>query len=47
VKDSSRNTWRKFDDERPTDFNPAKLHFKDRLQNEQAYIVFFQRSAAR
>jgi ubiquitin carboxyl-terminal hydrolase 8 len=43
VRDAQRQSWRKFDDERATDFNPQDLRFKDRLQNEQAYIVFYER----
>ncbi|MCJ1449987.1 hypothetical protein MMC28_000315 [Mycoblastus sanguinarius] len=47
VKDSGRNIWRKFDDERSTDFEPNKLKPDQRLQNEQAYLVFYGRAAAR
>ena len=47
VKDSARGCWRKFDDERATDFDPHKLRSEQRLQNEQAYLVFYARSAAR
>jgi len=47
VKDSARGCWRKFDDERATDFDPQKLKPDQRLQNEQAYLVFYARSAAR
>ena len=47
VRDAVRGCWRKFDDERATDFDPAKLRNEQRLQNEQAYIVFYGRSAAR
>ncbi len=47
VKDSTRGCWRKFDDERATDFDPSKLRNDQRLQNEQAYLVFYVRSAAR
>lgn len=47
VKDSARGCWRKFDDERATDFDPHKLKPDQRLQNEQAYLVFYARSAAR
>jgi ubiquitin carboxyl-terminal hydrolase 8 len=44
VKDPGRGTWRKFDDERHYDFDPAKLGPRDRLQNAEAYIVFYQRA---
>lgn len=47
VKDAARGCWRKFDDERATDFNPNKLRSEHRLQNEQAYLVFYGRAAAR
>lgn len=47
VKDQGRGCWRKFDDERHYDFDPAQLNPKDRLQNSEAYIVFFQRSIPR
>ncbi|KAL2870793.1 putative ubiquitin C-terminal hydrolase [Aspergillus lucknowensis] len=47
VRDASRQCWRKFDDGRATDFNPRDLSFKDRLQNEQAYIVFYERVPAK
>lgn len=47
VKDPPRGCWRKFDDERATDFDPNKLRPEHRLQNEQAYLVFYGRAAAR
>ncbi|KAL4887161.1 hypothetical protein BJY04DRAFT_177488 [Aspergillus karnatakaensis] len=47
VRDASRQCWRKFDDGRATDFIPRDLSFKDRLQNEQAYIVFYERVPAK
>ena len=47
VKDASRHCWRKFDDDRAVDFEPAKLRPQERLTNEQAYIVFYGRSVAR
>ena len=47
VRDAARSCWRKFDDERATDFDPNKVRAEQRLQNEQAYIVFYGRSAAR
>ncbi|KAL4803741.1 hypothetical protein BDV18DRAFT_144348 [Aspergillus unguis] len=47
VRDASRQCWRKFDDGRATDFVPRDLPFKDRLQNEQAYIVFYERVPAK
>ena len=47
VRDAARNCWRKFDDEKATDFDPRSLKPEHRLQNEQAYLVFYGRSAAR
>lgn len=47
VRDAERQCWRKFDDERTTDFNPRDLGGRDRLQNEQAYIVFYERVPAK
>lgn len=47
VRDAERQCWRKFDDERATDFNPRDLRGRDRLQNEQAYIVFYERMPAK
>lgn len=47
VRDTARACWRKFDDERVTDFDPNKLKPENRLQNEQAYLVFYGRAVAR
>ncbi|EXJ91171.1 hypothetical protein A1O1_04280 [Capronia coronata CBS 617.96] len=47
VKDQGRGCWRKFDDERHVDLDPNKLGHRDRLQNGEAYIVFYQRAQAR
>ena len=48
IRDAARgNIWRKFDDERVTDFDPNKLKPDHRLQNEQAYLVFYGRAVAR
>ena len=47
VKDPARGCWRKFDDTHATDFDPGKLRPEQRLQNEQAYIVFYGRAVAR
>ena len=43
VKDQGRGCWRKFDDERHRDFDPAQLGARDRVQSGEAYILFFQR----
>jgi ubiquitin carboxyl-terminal hydrolase 8 len=43
VKDKSRGCWRQFNDERVVDFEPGNLAPGDRLQNEKAYIVFYER----
>lgn len=47
VRDGQRGCWRKFDDDRTVDFNPRELRQKERLQNEQAYIVFYERVPAK
>jgi ubiquitin carboxyl-terminal hydrolase 8 len=47
IRDAQRQCWRRFDDGRVTDFNPRDLRFSDRLQNEQAYIVFYERVPAK
>lgn len=47
VKDQGRGCWRRFDDERHYDVDPNKLGSRDRLQNAEAYIVFYQRAQAR
>ena len=47
VRDAQRQCWRRFDDDRHTDFNPRDLRYKERLQNEQAYIVFYERAPAK
>jgi ubiquitin carboxyl-terminal hydrolase 8 len=43
VRDPGRNRWRMFNDERVGDFDPDVLQSGDRLQNEEAYILFFER----
>lgn len=47
IRDQARACWHKFDDERVTDFDPNKLKPENRLQNEQAYLVFYGRAVAR
>ncbi|KAI4216953.1 MAG: hypothetical protein LQ351_000902 [Letrouitia transgressa] len=47
VRDAARGCWRKFDDDRVDDFDPNKLKSSQRLQNEQAYLVFYGRQGAR
>ncbi|PYH91942.1 ubiquitin C-terminal hydrolase [Aspergillus ellipticus CBS 707.79] len=47
VRDAQRQCWRRFDDDRVVDFNPRDLRPKERLQNEQAYIVFYERVPAK
>ncbi|PGH15022.1 hypothetical protein AJ79_02704 [Helicocarpus griseus UAMH5409] len=44
VRDDRRGCWRKFDDQRVTDFNPSGLRPADSLQNDQAYLVFYERA---
>ncbi|KAF2192991.1 ubiquitin carboxyl-terminal hydrolase 2 [Zopfia rhizophila CBS 207.26] len=43
VKDKSRGCWRSFNDEKVLDFEPGNLAPQERLQNEKAYIVFYER----
>ncbi|KZM24157.1 ubiquitinyl hydrolase [Ascochyta rabiei] len=43
VKDKARGCWRSFNDDRLVDFEPGNLQPKDRLQNDRAYIVFYER----
>lgn len=47
VRDAARRCWRKFDDDRVSDFDPNRLKSDQRLQNEQAYLVFYGRQVAR
>ena len=47
VRDAARGCWRKFDDDKVKDLDPSKLKNSDRLQNEQAYIVFYGRAQAK
>ncbi|KAB8346159.1 hypothetical protein FH972_023205 [Carpinus fangiana] len=44
VRDRARGLWREFNDSRVTDFRPENLSAQYGLQNEQAYIVFYQRT---
>ena len=43
VRDNIRDCWRKFDDQRVTDFRPGGPNSRDNLANEQAYLVFYER----
>ncbi|KAJ6135186.1 hypothetical protein N7512_000346 [Penicillium capsulatum] len=47
VRDAERQCWRTYDDDRVRDFSPRDLRARDRLQNEQAYIVFYERVPAK
>lgn len=47
VRDAARGCWRKFDDDRVSDFDPNRLKPDQKLQNEQAYLVFYGRQVAR
>lgn len=47
VRDAARSCWRKFDDQHVTDFDPNKLKSEQKLQNEQAYLLFYGRAVAR
>lgn len=43
VEDQARGCWREFNDDVVHDFHPEHLSPSKRLQNEQAYIVFYRR----
>jgi ubiquitin carboxyl-terminal hydrolase 8 len=43
VRDKSRGCWRQFNDDKIIDFSPEKVSFENRLQNEKAYIIFYER----
>ncbi|EOD47328.1 Ubiquitin c-terminal [Neofusicoccum parvum] len=43
LKDAARGCWWQFNDSRVTEFQPESLRGEDRLQNEAAYIVFYER----
>lgn len=43
AKDRARGCWRQFNDTWIGDFDPERLPERERLQNEMAYIVFYQR----
>lgn len=43
VKDKTRGCWRHFNDDKIIDFDPVNVPQSSRLQNEKAYIVFYER----
>lgn len=43
VRDPGRGRWRTFNDDRVVDFDPEVLDPPQRLQGEEAYILFFER----
>lgn len=45
AKDQGRRCWHMFDDSRVSDFQPEHLRGGESLQNDQAYIVFYQRNS--
>jgi ubiquitin carboxyl-terminal hydrolase 8 len=47
VKDPGRGVWRHFNDERHEDLEVSRLTGNHKLQDQQAYIVFFQRAVVR
>lgn len=47
ARDRARRCWRHFNDTMVGDFEPERLPERDRLQNEMAYIVFYQRVGAK
>ena len=47
ARDRARRCWRHFNDTMIGDFEPERLPERDRLQNEMAYIVFYQRNGGK
>ncbi|KZF22507.1 cysteine proteinase [Xylona heveae TC161] len=47
AKDTGRGCWRVYNDTEYKDIDPKKVKESDRLQNKEAYIVFYMRSSAR
>lgn len=43
VKDKTRGCWRQFNDDAIRDFEPGNLPPESRLQNDKAYVVFYER----
>ena len=43
ARDRARKCWRQYNDTNVGDFDPEKLAETSRLQNEMAYIVFYER----
>ncbi|KAM3415447.1 Ubiquitin carboxyl-terminal hydrolase 4 [Cercospora zeina] len=43
VRDKARSCWRQFNDTRCQDFQPENLRPDQALDNEQAYLIFYQR----
>lgn len=43
VKDRARGVWRMFNDTQSHDFNPERLNPRDALDNDQAYLILYQR----
>jgi ubiquitin carboxyl-terminal hydrolase 8 len=43
AKDRARGCWRQFNDTWVGDFDPERLSEREKLQNEMAYIVFYER----
>lgn len=46
VKDKARCCWRYFNDTRYSDFHPESVNAGQELDNDQAYLVFYQRRNA-
>ncbi|KAF7192997.1 Ubiquitin carboxyl-terminal hydrolase 4 [Pseudocercospora fuligena] len=46
VKDKARGCWRYFNDTRHSDFHPENVSARQALDNDQAYLVFYQRRNA-
>ncbi|KAF2083699.1 ubiquitin carboxyl-terminal hydrolase 2 [Saccharata proteae CBS 121410] len=43
IRDKARGVWLQFNDERVTEFKPEALTGSQRLQNEMAYLLFYER----
>lgn len=45
ARDKARRCWRQYNDTQCSDFDPERMSERDRLSNEMAYIVFYERKA--
>lgn len=47
ARDKARRCWRQYNDTQVAEFEPERLPERDRLTNEMAYIVFYERQGVR